>query len=209
VHEDRRRRCRQMGGLYAAAFASNGHDVALFDSSLVTVNAINANGLIIERQGGSTERYLLPAALDAFATRRLRRPAALSSQGLWDSRRGGKRLRPLTDAKTVVVTLQNGLGNEEILRDTYPDNQLVLGMVEHTVITIAPGHYRHTGVRDTYLGPSRDEWMDAAAWSDGHLKETGSRARTCRARNPHRAVGQVRGQLRRLAGFCANAAWDR
>jgi 2-dehydropantoate 2-reductase len=68
----------------------------------------------------------------------------------------------LTDAKTVVVTLQNGLGNEEILRDTYPDNQLVLGMSTHTVITIAPGHYRHTGVRDTYLGPSRDEWMDAA-----------------------------------------------
>jgi 2-dehydropantoate 2-reductase len=63
-------------------------------------------------------------------------------------------VRPIIAPRSIILTLQNGLGNEDVLHSVFPSNRVLIGVSLHTVITVGSGHYLHTGVRDTALGPS-------------------------------------------------------
>jgi 2-dehydropantoate 2-reductase len=150
----------QMGSIYAAAASENGHDVSLVETSQPTIDAITADGLIIVRRGGRTDVYRLPIG-DTPAAGVLADLALFMVKG-WATRAATERASPAIGPKTTLLTLQNGLGNEEVLREVFTENEILIGLSVHTVITISPGHYEHTGVRDTYMGPSRGDDLAAA-----------------------------------------------
>jgi 2-dehydropantoate 2-reductase len=150
----------QMGSIYGAASSQNGHEVWLVDASEATVDEINARGLRITRRDGHIDTYRIPATTD---------PAAAGVADLvlfmvkgWATEQAAQRVAPMVGPATLILTLQNGLGNEEVLRACFPDNEILIGLSVHTVITLGVAHYSHTGVRDTYLGPSRGTALDGA-----------------------------------------------
>ncbi|MCA1960000.1 MAG: 2-dehydropantoate 2-reductase [Desulfomonile sp.] len=51
----------------------------------------------------------------------------------------------------VVLTLQNGLGNYEILATAFP-GRVLLGITTIGALMVGPGHARHTGFGQTHLG---------------------------------------------------------
>lgn len=51
----------------------------------------------------------------------------------------------------VVLTLQNGLGNHEVLGRAFP-GRVLLGITTIGALTVAAGHVRHTGFGQTHLG---------------------------------------------------------
>jgi 2-dehydropantoate 2-reductase len=53
----------------------------------------------------------------------------------------GRELAGVLEARTVVVSLQNGVRNVPALRDTLPDHRVVAGMVPFNVVRSGPGHY--------------------------------------------------------------------
>jgi 2-dehydropantoate 2-reductase len=151
----------QMGAIYGAAAHENGHDVCFVDADEATAEAINRDGLRIDRRDGRSDVYQIEATSE-------RRPSdgpadvVLVMVKGWATTPAIARVAPAIDGHTIVLTLQNGLGNEQALRSAFPANEILIGISVHTVITLGPGHYSHTGVRDTYLGPSREDGMDSA-----------------------------------------------
>jgi 2-dehydropantoate 2-reductase len=159
-----------MGSIYGAMLHDAGHEVAFLEASPVVVTAIGQQGLVIARRDGSVDSYHIPASTDA---RTLDGPVDLlliQVKG-FATAAAAEGARALVGPDTVLLTLQNGLGNEEVLRAAFPDNRLLIGVSVHSVAVTAPGRYSHTGVRGTHLGPADERWFDVAEqvgrWFDG------------------------------------------
>jgi 2-dehydropantoate 2-reductase len=54
--------------------------------------------------------------------------------------------------KTVVLSLQNGLDNIDILKKHLLSEQIIVGITTHGVLFFKPGFIRHTGTGTTILG---------------------------------------------------------
>jgi 2-dehydropantoate 2-reductase len=150
----------QMGSIYGAACSENGHEVWLVDSSEAVVDEINARGLRISRRDGHTDTYRIDAITDP-SNGAVADLVLFMVKG-WATAAAAERVAPMIGPATLILTLQNGLGNEEVLRAAFPDNEVMIGLSVHTVITLGLAHYSHTGVRDTYLGPSHGTVLEAA-----------------------------------------------
>jgi 2-dehydropantoate 2-reductase len=151
----------QMGSIYGAAASENGHDVLFVDSNQAIVEQINVDGLVIDRPDGRHDVYRLPASSDPGRTGGVVDVVLFQVKG-WATRDAAERVRPIVSPRSIILTLQNGLGNEDVLRSVFPDKKVLIGASLHTVITIGPGHYSHTGVRDTAIGPSDGSDLAAA-----------------------------------------------
>lgn len=57
---------------------------------------------------------------------------------------------------TVLLLLQNGMGQHEWLRSRYPQNPLLLGSISHGVRRLAPFQIHHTGFGRCLIGPGSD-----------------------------------------------------
>ena len=153
-----------MGSIYGAAAHDNGHEVHFVDVVPEVVDAINERGLIIDRRDGQRAIYRIPATTDPDAVGATADVILFQIKG-WATAAAASSSRCLVRPGTVVVTLQNGLGNEEVLRAAYPANPIAIGMSVHTVVTQEVAHYAHTGVRDTHLGPTTQDQFDRATFA--------------------------------------------
>ncbi len=144
----------QMGSIYGAAAHENGHRVWFVDASPEVVAKINADGLIIERSDGKTDVYRVPVTADPAGTGVVADLVLVQVKG-YVTRAAAEGVKPMVGPGTLILTLQNGLGNEQVLREVFPANEILIGISSHTVVTLGVGHYKHAGARDTRLGPSR------------------------------------------------------
>lgn len=151
----------QMGSIYGAAAHRNGHDVTFVDTAPAVVEAINAHGLRIDARDGATERFDIRAVADPAGVGGKADLVLVFVKG-WATAEVAMAVQQIVDPATILVTLQNGLGNEEVLRDAYPAHPIVIGLSVHTVVTREPGWYVHTGIRETQLGPTTDDQRPAA-----------------------------------------------
>jgi 2-dehydropantoate 2-reductase len=143
----------QMGSIYGAAALENGNQTWFVDALPAIVDAVNERGLLIDRRDGHRDTYRVPATLDPAAIGEVQDVILFQTKG-WATPAAVESVRPVVGPRTILLTLQNGLGNEEVIRAAFPSNPVLIGMSVHTVITVDTAHYAHTGVRDTHLGPS-------------------------------------------------------
>lgn len=151
----------QMGAIYGTAAHENGNDVCFVDADQAVVDRINAHGLRIDRRDGSSDVYRLRAMSTPTSAEGPVDVVLVMVKG-WATADAAARVAALVDNNTLILTLQNGLGNEETLRAAFPANEILIGVSVHTVVTVDVAHYSHTGVRETYLGPSRANDVRAA-----------------------------------------------
>jgi 2-dehydropantoate 2-reductase len=138
-----------MGCRFGGALCAAGHDVVLLDGWREHVDAINASGLRIDDPGGSrvvrVPARLFPAAAEpaelliVFA--KATATAAVAAAAA-----------PAIGPATLVLTLQNGLGNIEELRSYVPESRLLAGTTTLGTELLGPGHIRALGSGDTVLG---------------------------------------------------------
>jgi 2-dehydropantoate 2-reductase len=69
-----------------------------------------------------------------------------------DTRAAAETARSLVDGDTVVLTLQNGLGNLETLGEMLGYERMLLGMTYHGATLEGPGRARHTAIGQTFVG---------------------------------------------------------
>ena len=137
-----------IGGTTGAALARAGHDVLLVDSHPQHVEAINAHGLTIERDGEATTtrvRAVPPADLGHDL------PLVLLAV---KSHHTAEVLGPLTPrlAPTgVIVSLQNGL-SEELIAQAIGPERTVGCLVNWAADWIGPGRILHGGHGAFVLG---------------------------------------------------------
>lgn len=138
-----------MGSLFGAYLGAGGNQVALLDVWEDHVRAINDNGVIIEEEDGP-RRFRVPALTD---------PGALGPQDLviifvksYHTAESVKSARNLFGAGTRVLTLQNGLGNAEVITGTAGDVTVIAGTTSHGATVLGPGRIRHAGAGETIIG---------------------------------------------------------
>ena len=138
-----------MGCRFGGALQVAGHEVVLLDGWPEHVAAINAGGLRISDEAGSravrVPAALFPAAADpadlviVFTKATATASVAAAAAGA-------------IGPSTLVLTLQNGLGNIEVLRPYVPEERLLAGTTTLGTELLGPGHIRALGSGETVLG---------------------------------------------------------
>ena len=137
-----------MGCLFAARLKKAGHDVTLFDHIEKRAALINKQGIKVEGiLGEYTVRVPtvigeLPSFPDA---------AAICVKAN-ETRQASKDIESLIGPKSCVLTLQNGLGNMEILQEIFGKERTLGGVTAEGATLLGDGHVRHAGHGDTKFG---------------------------------------------------------
>jgi 2-dehydropantoate 2-reductase len=143
--------CGAMGGLFAAHLAEAQADVWAIDIWDAHVAAIAADGLAVQR-AGTVRSVALRATTDPTA------PGVADAVLIFVKYRhtgtAAAAARPLIGPDTLLVTVQNGLGNVEIIRGLYPDNPLLFGFTPLTSAVQRPGAIAAGGAGPTCLWPA-------------------------------------------------------
>jgi len=141
--------CGAMGSLFGALLARAGHTVWMIDIHPERAHVMAANGIHVEAPGGD-----LHVGVNATADPSTVPPAdyVLVFVKAYDTSAAADVAARLIGPQTTVVTLQNGLGNAEVLSDRFGPDRVVGGATAHGATEIAPGHVRHAGVGPTVIG---------------------------------------------------------
>lgn len=154
--------CGAIGGLFAAALSSVA-EVSVFDTDVEHVRAINARGLRINADTSRTARINAtddPATLkgrvfDAvfFLVKSKLTAAALD------------RVKPVLTGNPMLVTLQNGMGNAEVLLGV-PGAIVVRGVTMNAGRYVEPGCVESLIEGKTWVGPARGTVEDIRPLAD-------------------------------------------
>lgn len=131
-----------VGGYFGARLAQGGHDVS-FVARGRQLDALRAHGLRVRSPLGDVQLPSVqvtddPAELDPV-------DVVVFGVKLWDTRPAAELVKPLLDKHTAVVSFQNGVVKDDILRDTL-GGEHVIGGVCYIAATIAePGIIQHSG----------------------------------------------------------------
>ena len=139
-----------LGCSIGGVLAQGGSDVIFVDRFQAHVDAINANGL--KMRVGEEEKFvkvkaytscegLLPVDLIIVLVKSYHTRAAIESAG------------PLIGENTLVMSIQNGLGHEEILAEVAGRNRVLAAKTYVGGVFLAPGHIiSGSKGKPTYIG---------------------------------------------------------
>jgi 2-dehydropantoate 2-reductase len=132
-----------MGSLFGGLLAEAGEPVTLLDLNQAHLDAIRTRGLRLQTDQGDRrvtslqarrpeEASDVPELLIVF-TKTLHTRAAL------------KGVQHLIGPNTCVLTLQNGLGNVEVIGEFIPLDRILVGVTTWPADAVAPGHVHSRG----------------------------------------------------------------
>ena len=147
-----------MGSVYGGHLSGK-HQVYLVDTNPDIVTQINREGLKIDEDGVTNTYHPTAVAgteglgemdlVILFVKSIYSRAALAGNQGV-------------IGEKTRLLTLQNGAGHEDILKEFVPENRIIIGTTEDNGAVLAPGHVRRGGVGNTNVGmltEDREEFL--------------------------------------------------
>ncbi|MCC6422204.1 MAG: putative 2-dehydropantoate 2-reductase [Phycisphaerales bacterium] len=147
-----------VGGYYGSRLAQAGHDLHFLLRS--DYDAVRTNGWTIHSCDGDFS--LTPDQFHAYNDPTLMPKADLVLVTLKATANAqlGSLIRPLLKDDTLILTLQNGLGNEEQLADLYGQDRIIGGLAFVCINRGQPGHIHHTDhgliAIGEYQGPPTD-----------------------------------------------------
>jgi len=138
-----------MGSLFGGLLAEQGNDVTLLDIWPEHVDAINTKGLQVEREGDlRTVKIHAATTPETIGKADLAIVFVKSTQTAQAAQTAAK----LISATGMVLTLQNGMGNADILTETLGGGRVLAGTTSHGATLLAPGMIRHAGSGVTTIG---------------------------------------------------------
>lgn len=131
-----------MGSLYGGLLKETGNDVTLVDVSKEHIDRINQGGLRLE---ALEEKKVIPIEakyaheikdspeLILLFTKTIHSKSALDS------------IKKNIDDKTIILSLQNGLGNDKIIQEYVPESRIIIGTTNFPSDLIEPGFVKSKG----------------------------------------------------------------
>jgi 2-dehydropantoate 2-reductase len=159
-----------MGSLFGGLLAYSGEEVWLVDIRKETVDLLNAVGLTYEKEGriqliganATTDvKSIGKADLVIFFVKTYHTEKAVSDA------------LNLEHPDTVFLTLQNGLGNEEVICKQISPKKVMLGVTGQAATLMGPGHIRHAGWAKTFIGELDHKVTDRASQIAKTFQEAG------------------------------------
>lgn len=143
-----------MGCLFGGLLSEQGMDVHLIDVREEQVSALNERGLTILHQG--VERVVRVRAVTA--------PSAIFRTDLAvifvkhaQTEAAARTAAFLLGKKGYALTLQNGMGNAEIIADVLGGDRVLCGTTAQGAMVLDPGRIQHSGAGETVVGMWREE----------------------------------------------------
>jgi len=140
-----------VGCYYGAMLARAGHEVVLIGRP-AHVQAVRANGLRLETKTFD-EQVKLGASTQADAVQGA--GLVLFCVKSTDTESAAAGIRPHLAPGALVLTLQNGVDNDERVRSVLPSNEVAAAVVYVATEMAGPGHVRHHGRGELVIAPSR------------------------------------------------------
>jgi 2-dehydropantoate 2-reductase len=139
-----------MGSLYGGTLAENGHDVYFIDVFKNHVDAINEKGLSIVKD--VEERIIKngKAVTDSTSIGIVDLAIVFVKSTITDIAIEAN--KSILGKNTIVLTLQNGLGNIEKINKVVDKSQIIVGTSANGASFIEPGKIKHSGSGGTVLG---------------------------------------------------------
>jgi 2-dehydropantoate 2-reductase len=138
-----------MGSLFGGLLAQGGLDVALVDVWNEHVDAINRDGLRLVGHGGD-RTIRLRATTDPSSLREA--DVVLFQCKAFANEAAARSVLHIVHGSTVVISFQNGLGNEETLARILGESRVVAGLTAQGAIVVSAGVVRNFGDLPTYIG---------------------------------------------------------
>ena len=162
-----------MGSIFGARFAQAGHETVLVDVAAPLVDAINADGVTIVR-GEEETTTRVAATTDPTSVGPV--DVVVFFVKCYHTQSAAELARPLVGPETVVASLQNGWGNGDVLAQTFPADQITVGVTYHSGLLQAPGRVVHPAEQPTLVGSYANGSVDGPARLAEALTDAGMEA---------------------------------
>jgi 2-dehydropantoate 2-reductase len=139
-----------MGSLFGGRLSLAGGEVLLYDVYREHVEAVNRDGLAIEDAASGAVTVTRPRASTDPAEACGADVLVIFVKST-STEAAAAQFAPLTGREAVVLTLQNGLGNEAILRRHFGAGRTAAGVTSQGATFLGPGRIRHAGKGPTHM----------------------------------------------------------
>ncbi len=130
-----------MGSLYGA-YLSKKNDVILIDSNAACVDAMNEAGItVVEKNGQQHKHEALRAYCSGTCTEHVDLVIVFVKSTY--TQVALEQNRSLFKSNPIVLTLQNGAGNDRAIAQYVPEENIVVGTSKHNAIGLEPGKCMH------------------------------------------------------------------
>jgi 2-dehydropantoate 2-reductase len=159
-----------MGSLFGALLAEAGADVWLVDVWEAHMEAVNSQGLLIEREG-----QVRCVALNATTDPREVGNCDLVIVFVKSIHTGdaSRTAAMLAGKDGLVVTLQNGMGNADRIAQDVDPKKVIAGTTSYGGTMLGTGKIRHAGVGPTTIGMWHEGDSDKAQYVAAFLSKAG------------------------------------
>ncbi len=138
-----------MGGLFGGLLTHSGEEVWLVGNRKEQIDRIRSVGLTFEEKGKSQIVPML-ATLDVTSVGKA--DVVIFFVKTYDTEVAVSDALVLEKEDTIFLSLQNGLGNEEVICQKINRKKVMLGVTGHGATLLGPGHIRHAGWGKTFIG---------------------------------------------------------
>ncbi|MBW1785499.1 MAG: 2-dehydropantoate 2-reductase [Deltaproteobacteria bacterium] len=138
-----------MGCLFAARLRQAGHGVTLLDYRSERAERINRQGIHVTGVTGEFH-----ASVPAVTGQTPEKPdMVLICVKAVSTADAARELQTWLPPETRILTLQNGLGNVEILEEVFGNARVLGGVTSEAATLLETGRIKHAGRGQTYMGP--------------------------------------------------------
>jgi len=138
-----------MGSLFASYLAKSKEEIWLLDKDRLRADKLNQSGIAISGVSGTWQGRVKVSA----------NPQQLGKCDLlivcvksYDTKELINYVLPVIDEKSSVLTLQNGIGNVEIISEILRQQNVFAGVSSQGANLIEPGKLHHAGFGETIIG---------------------------------------------------------
>lgn len=147
--------CGAIGSCYASILSKK-HEVCVLDTYAPVIEAIRKNGILVDQcvPGVGTGETL--AFHPAMATTEPKEIGVVDLLIVFVHYQyleaAVRNALPMIDKHTMILCLQNGLGNYDEIAKVVPEEQIIIGNTAFGSTPVASGHVKHTGTGVTNMG---------------------------------------------------------
>ena len=138
-----------MGSLTGGLLREAGADVHLYSVNREHIESIKLNGLVVEGIGGQrTIKVNATTNIEEIGVAEL----LIMFVKSYNTEAAADSARKIAGASTSVLTLQNGIGNIEILERFFGKEKILAGTTDAAATVVSPGRVKHTAGGNIYIG---------------------------------------------------------
>lgn len=138
-----------MGSVFGSRLARAGAEVVLFDADRTHIEAIAVGGLHVDAPDGSATLQL-PATTNAEAIGDADLAVILVDSNA--TTEAAKVAKDVLGKNGAALTLQNGIGNVEVLSKALGAKRVIAGVTYNSAARLRAGHVLHSNIGETTIG---------------------------------------------------------